>query len=150
MKNKTVYIMQGVSGSGKSTYAASLNPRHVVSADDYFVNEAGEYGFDAALLPEAHAECLRRFVSLVTIGAEGPIVVDNTNTTNAEIAPYYALAESYGYEPTIVSVFCDPKVAHLRNQHGVPLETCLKAAERIRRERERMPPWWKLDEVTPG
>ena len=48
-----------------------------------------------------------------------PIVVDNTNSTIAEIAPYYATAEALECEAEIVCVDCHPDLAASRNIHGV-------------------------------
>ena len=49
MKQKTVYILSGVPGCGKSKFAKSLNVGNsvIVSADNFFVDSTtGEYKFD--------------------------------------------------------------------------------------------------------
>ena len=79
-----VVIMRGISGSGKSTavrrlrkaLAASSGGGYdvdddgwfvVCSADDFFVDrETGQYAFDRALLPDAHAACFRRFQGAIS------------------------------------------------------------------------------------
>jgi predicted kinase len=48
------------------------------------------------------------------------VVVDNTNTTNEEVAPYLLVAAAYGATARIVRVSCDPETAWKRNTHGVP------------------------------
>lgn len=72
------------------------------------------YRFDPAKLPEAHAQCLKKFIRTAqgnTGGALGDvIIVDNTNSTVAEIAPYYAIAEAYGYDTRILRVRCRPRM----------------------------------------
>lgn len=145
-----IFIMRGVSGSGKSTHAARLmgDNGEVVSADHFFYNDRGEYVFNPAKLPEAHAECLRRFVALLTKGDVSAIVVDNTNTTVAEVAPYAALALAYGATLEIVEVECDVEVAAARNLHGVPLAGVRAQAERLTKSRGDLPPWWKFRLVT--
>lgn len=145
LKRGTAYIMQGISGSGKSTLAHALTNAHgICSADDSFM-ENGVYKFDPKKLPLAHAACLRKFTSLVTTSA-GVIVVDNTNTTIAEIAPYYALAEAHDFNAVIVTVDCPPHVAAARNTHGVPLAACVGMSERIAKTNKELPPWWnRLD-----
>ena len=144
----------------------------ICSADHYFLNDKGEYVFDATKLPAAHAACLRKFVDLVaqkgagsvgyrvtilrgipgsgksTFVANNPdlgIVVDNTCTTLAETAPYAALALACGMPLEIVNFQCDYKVAAARNQHGVPLESCKRMADRMAKSdaQEMWPGWWK-------
>jgi len=90
-------ILIGPSGSGKSTFAKTLG-HNIVSADIYFMRE-GEYRFDASKLPLAHASCLKRFIYLLMDYAD--VIVDNPNTTIAEVAPYIAIAQAYGYDVVV-------------------------------------------------
>lgn len=140
-----IYILQGVSGSGKSSIARKLaDEQDICSADDFFMRD-GQYQFNPAKLGEAHGACLRKYVSLLLVNAQKgrPVVVDNTNTTIGELAPYYSLAEAYGYKPIIVTVECDPEVAAHRNTHGVSLEACQGMAARITVTNAALPPWWR-------
>jgi hypothetical protein len=156
--NKKVVIVRGISGSGKSHYASSLAATGVVSADNFFVGEDGVYRFDPSKLPLAHAECMLQFIELMR---EPPthrlvqftelmreprthrlVVVDNTNTTVAEIAPYMAVAAAYGWHAEIHHVHCDVRVAAARNRHGVPLAGCEAQARRI--AESVLPPWWAV------
>jgi len=149
-----VIIMAGCSGSGKSTFARENYPgANVVSADDYFVGENKEYSFDPSKLPLAHAQCLRAYVDLVQyVNArdDGPlarvdeIVVDNTSTTVAEVAPYAALALAYGHELEVVILRVNPAVAHARNTHDVPLAGVKAQAARLADLRGSLPPWWPV------
>jgi predicted kinase len=137
-----VIIMRGVSGSGKSTYARKHYPAaYKVSADDFFMKD-GEYKFDPKDLSKAHASCLQRFTNLVTHDYGGNIVVDNTNTTAVEIAPYAALALAYGHELEIVTLDVPFNVAWGRNVHKVPLEVARPQFERLMRETNSFPRWW--------
>lgn len=110
-----VIILQGISGAGKSTYAAKLGGR-IVSANDYFQARDG-YRFAPAKLGEAHAQCMRRFIEMVQ-GSEPLVIVDNTNTTVAEIAPYYSVGQAYGYAVRIVRVVAGVQAATARGRHG--------------------------------
>ena len=91
---KQVIIMQGISGSGKSTKAHEIAEKHsaigcrVVSADDLFTIN-GTYNFDPTLLGEAHKQCMRSFLAALQNPEVGLVIVDNTNTTLVEMAPYY-------------------------------------------------------------
>lgn len=136
-----VTILQGISGSGKSTFARTLSA-DVVSADNHFMVD-GEYRFDPSRLPDAHAECLMTFLACLSSGRN--VVVDNTNTTAVEVAPYYALAQAFGADVEIVRVACDPATAAKRTTHGVP-EAAVYAMHR-RLESFSGPPWWSIRTV---
>jgi predicted kinase len=139
-----VIILSGISGSGKSTLAAERYPNAVVvSADDYFMDADDVYRFNPAHLPQAHMACLRDFIETVVEGREPLVVVDNTNTTLAEIAPYYAAARAFGYDVELISVKCSVEVAAARNRHGVPMGGIVGQAERL--AQLQLPPFWELD-----
>lgn len=145
MSNKVV-ILSGIPGSGKSTLAQSLRvtPDVVVcSADDLFV-ENGVYRFDLAKLGHAHRACWRKFQRALQDGLE-LVVVDNTNLSAAEIAPYVLPAEAWGYQVEIVRVHCDPAVAFARQTHGVPAEGFARMVEAFNK-RDVMP-WWSVEDV---
>jgi len=135
---KQCIIMQGVSGSGKSTLARKLINEHwkaygdgkIVSVDYYWTSDGGQYEFDPKRLPEAHAQCLRQFVDAVK-WQRMMIIVDNPNTTVEEIAPYYAVAEAYGYETKILYVYCDHETAAARNVHSVPSKVVMAQSAMI-------------------
>ncbi len=139
-----VIILSGVSGSGKSTYIEKLNldADYIVSADHYFMKD-GEYKFDPTKLSEAHASCFRRFVRVLKYCAL-IVVVDNTNTTAVEIAPYVLGAQAFGWDVEIKTIRVEEnglEECARKNKHGVSLGTIQAQHERIMR-RELMP-WWK-------
>lgn len=143
-----VIVLQGVSGSGKSTYARWLIglQRHlggiVLSTDDFF-GRGEEYKrkFMPARLPEAHAWNFRRFLDVLREDAVDLVVVDNTNTRGIEISPYMAGAAAYGFEAEIHYVKCDLEVAIARATHNVPSDFIRGMQDRI--EAETFPPRWK-------
>lgn len=152
-----VIVLQGVSGSGKSTYGRKLAKEaeakgafvRTVSADNFFVAlGGGTYKFDPSKLGEAHALCLRTFINAMIERWDGYftndslVIVDNTNTTAVEIAPYMASAAAFGWDAEVHYVKCDPTVAAARNLHGVPEKSVRAMASRI--ESESFPPWWKI------
>lgn len=138
-----VLILRGVSGSGKSTYtrkvSTGLNKVVVCSADHYF-ERSGEYRFNPKELPEAHKQCFRKFVSTINEGLADLIVVDNTNLTRVEVAPYLVYAQAFGCEVEIVRLTVDVGLAAQRNLHGVPLGS-IQAMER--RFEDLLPYWPK-------
>lgn len=141
-----VYIMRGLPGSGKSTWAKDNLPHAVVcSADHFHTGSDGVYRFDPANAGNAHGECLKKFAILLEtfrITGNGPdVVVDNTNTTAAELAPYVALSAAYGVEYEIVFIPCDFATACYRNTHRVPRATIWHMMQNL--NTERLPVWWK-------
>lgn len=152
-----VIVMQSVSGGGKSTWirenfpeagrikSFSLEEGVVVSADHFFEKADGSYDFHPSQLPFAHGKCFRDFITIISAvcgDAEGTVIVDNTNTSIAELAPYCAAALAYGHELKIVTLLCDPNVAHARNTHGVPLGAVMGQSDRLIESQKQLPPWW--------
>lgn len=142
-----VLIMRGLPGSGKSTwvrnYWNSMDPGTyplVCSADDYHMVD-DEYRYDPKKAGAAHTECLRKFLNGLQGERYDSIIVDNTNTTAAEIAPYYRLAEMFGVETKIVRVCCDLQLAMSRQTHAVPESTIFTMWQNL--NSERLPAYWK-------
>ena len=129
---KTVLIMRGIQGSGKSTMAKllcrpfGLNGK-IHSTDSYFYDEQMNYRFNPTKLPEYRAKNLAAFEKSLKGGLE-MVICDNVNARHAYYAEYVALAKKYGYRVAIVTMphpTTDEAVG--RNKHGVPHE----AIERI-------------------
>ena len=130
-EQKVLVVMRGVSGSGKSTLAKELGEGGVVlSTDDYFYHEEGNYNFDAKKLSIAHKwnqdrtkEAMQQSVS--------PIVVDNTHVKFWESRKSVELAQKYGYEVKFAKPDWNTELYNDkgkwnfdflkgRNKHGVP------------------------------
>ena len=121
----TLYIVRGLPGSGKSTYAKSLeSPLGIIhfEADMYFEQD-GEYKFNPSLLKHAHMWCYNRVAEFLDIG--GDVVVSNTFTTLKEMQPYFNLAEMYNADVIIVEM-----KTQYGSIHNVPEETIAKMKAR--------------------
>jgi len=152
---RQVIILSGVSGSGKSTYAKTLMHdaknkgdaiTAIVSTDDYFTDVNGVYNFDARKLSEAHSQCFRHFILSLQANCN-LVIVDNTNTTQVEIAPYMLGASAFGYKAEIHTLNINISTAHARNVHNVRINTI--SSQHIRIANRVMLPWWKHVEVPP-
>ena len=97
---KTLVLMRGVSGSGKSTKARKIQAERggvIYSTDDFFVNpETGQYEFDPSQLRDNHAKNQQRTEEAMKSGIT-PIIIDNTNVKKWEMSAYEKLADQYGY-----------------------------------------------------
>ena len=123
---KILYIVRGVPGSGKSTFAKTLtNEYSICEADQYFIDkETGEYKFNFDEIKNAHQWCreeveIRMKDNQVNYQFYPTIVVSNTFTQEWEMEPYFKLAEKYGY--TVFSVIVENRHGG-KNEHGVPEE----------------------------
>ena len=116
---KTLYIVRGVPGSGKSTFAKSIGGIHI-EADQFFM-ENGKYNFDITKIKLAHKYCQNQTEAwMKTDGAQvnnHKIVVSNTFTQEWEMEPYFKLAEKYGYRT--FSLIVENRHGGV-NEHDVP------------------------------
>lgn len=151
--DKTVYIFRGLPGSGKSTKAKELPvPRRIVSADDFFMVD-GVYRYDPSRIGEAHGQCMRFAIEHIQRHAI-PLVIDNTNISNIEIAPYVLLAQAYGWGHKIIALHTTDVAlvaeCAVRNTHGVPAELVATMFERLLTELSATPSWWNQEIVEPA
>jgi len=141
-----VIILRGCSGAGKSTYIKNAyNPeliREVFSADHFFMKN-GEYKYDPTKIGEAHSVCMRKFLSsahAVSLYIGDLLIVDNTNISVAEIAPYVAVASAYGLDHEIVTLDCPPERA--TNVHGVPPAQVKAQYKYMKMQENFFPKYW--------
>lgn len=115
-------LLRGLPGAGKSTLGdvilknISADQFKPLAADDFFINENGQYMFDASKLKEAHNDCLLRCANQMKNGIF-KIIVANTFTQEWEMEKYYEIAERYNYR--VHSVIVENR-HNGKNEHGVP------------------------------
>jgi predicted kinase len=117
---KSLYLLRGLPGAGKSTLAKKLGDAHF-EADMYFTNENGQYIFNGADIKKAHEWCQNEVHTAMilnhTTGANENIVVSNTFTQEWEMEAYYELAETYNYR--VFSLIVENRHGG-ENLHNVP------------------------------
>ena len=118
-----LFLIRGLPGSGKSTFATHIWNEYVVcEADKFFYDKEGNYNFDPSKLKDAHAWCkneveIRMKDHQVNNQYYPEIAVSNTFTQEWEMKNYYELAEKYGYK--VVSLIIENRHGG-KNLHGVP------------------------------
>lgn len=101
MISKKLYILVGVPGSGKSTYANKLSSRKNICEADNFPGLYVDGRLKFNLLEIAHIYCRMCVEERMKLGLE-KIIQSNTNLDLKNIIPYLNLAEKYDYKVYIV------------------------------------------------
>ena len=131
--NKEVYIVRGISGSGKSALARKIANLHslegkvakVFETDNYFM-ENGEYKFDATKLHRNHQKCFNDFLDALNDRHVDVVIVANTFTRKWEYVNYSDAAKDSGYEVTMLIAN-----GNYKNVHNVPDEVVQKMKNRF-------------------
>lgn len=117
--SKTLLLLRGLPGSGKSTLSKTIGA--ITFEADMFFMEGNEYKFNPTKLKEAHAWCQNQVELTMKNSTKNfetsRIAVSNTFTQEWEMLPYYDLAKKYGYE--VFSIIVENRHGGT-NVHNVP------------------------------
>lgn len=126
-------VLKSVSGNGKTTFAnylALINPlvTEIVEADDYFIDNHGDYKFNPAELGKAHEYSRDKFVKALQNGIE-LVICSNTNTTQKEAQFYINKAKEYNYTTYVLVL---EKHHQGCSSHSVPEVSLAKQEQNIK------------------
>jgi hypothetical protein len=125
----TLYLIRGVSGSGKTSLASEMSHAMKISlfeADQYFYDDEGVYRFDARYLRTAHNDCQLAVHYALTEGRS--CIVSNTSTTEKEVQVYKDIADEYN--ANFVSIIVENRNG-TTSVHDVPEEVLKKQRQRF-------------------
>lgn len=115
----TIYLITGVSGSGKTTYALKLKEERGIKyhyeADMWMVNGIGSYYFDYRRLEYCHLQCFNA-TEKALLNFED-VIVSNTFLTKKEVNPYIQAAVKNDYNIVLVHL-----TTQFNSIHQVPAE----------------------------
>lgn len=118
-----VTIMRGLPGAGKTTYIED-NYKGLVCSSDFFRGlYDNEWNINFALLADAHDFCFDTFCKACEIKVDH-IIVDNTNVTLAEMAPYRMVARRHKMTIEFVTIEPPGQIFLVPNLISWPAETC--------------------------
>ena len=124
----TLYLVRGVSGAGKSTFATMLSKTLRVpnyEADHYFIRY-GVYTFEPGKLPEAHLWCQKQVKA--TLELQASCLVSNTSTTEKEVKVYQDIAKEC--QANFVSLIVENRNGTM-SVHNVPEEVLQRQRNRF-------------------
>ncbi len=127
---KIVYLLRGVCGCGKSSLAeelAKIGSSVICCADDYFMDDEGNYNWSADKIGSAHLWCQNLFLENLKDGTE-VIIVANTSTRERDVNVYRKLALEYGY---LVYVMTVENHHNGVNIHNVSEETLINMEKQL-------------------
>lgn len=129
-KDKKLFILRGLPGSGKSEVAKLLVDNGVIhSTDDFFIVDDV---FDERNVSKFH---YFNYLSSVRSMQRGisPIIIDNTNILAQHAINYVETGRLYGYDIIVVEPSADwafdIEELMKRNAHGVSRETLVEMLE---------------------
>ena len=122
----TLFIVRGLPGTGKTTLSRKIADV-VFEADDYFMDDDGEYRFNPRELANAHSHCVDRAVMAME-GGVGSIAIANTFSRQWEAQPYIDAAKRMGYAIQVIET-----QIMFGNIHNVPEHTIQAMRDRWER-----------------
>ena len=126
--NKTneiiLYVFRGLPGSGKTTFAKSLNLKFF-EADQYF-EKFNDNKYDFKLLKKANQYCYQSVKEELENGKS--VIVSNTMTSQKEVKEYQDLAKKLNVK--FVSLILENR-HNGKSIHDVPISTIQRMKERF-------------------
>lgn len=128
--SKSLFLIRGLPGAGKSTVASLIEEEFNIAADDYF-----DLFYDGEFVPskikQAHEWCkesVEEWMSQYVVGQPDRIAVHNTFTQQWEMEDYEKMAEKHGY--AVYHIIVENRHDN-ESVHNVPEKTVDKMRKRF-------------------
>lgn len=131
MSQKSLIILRGLPGSGKTTLANLLSENNkypVFSVDDYFTDANGNYHFKFDENHLAYKLCEENTRNAMKANTE-KIFLHNTFTIDWELETYFKLAKEFDYQIHVLTV---ENYHGAKNVHDISDEQMKKMAEKYK------------------
>ena len=131
---KTLIILRGAPGSGKSTFAQRLIDQfkskgctaESFEADNFYMDKDGNYNWDASKLGLAHKWCQESVANAMKRSVDA-VIVANTNIRKRDVDTYIGIGKNNGYDE--VQIF--RLTNKFDNVHEVPAEVVQRMRDTI-------------------
>jgi predicted kinase len=124
-------LLRGLPGAGKTTFAKLISQDGiypVISVDEYFENESGEYHFRFEENHIAYQQCFEKTKTALQEGNE-LVIVHHTFTMDWEMEPYQKLSKEFDCRLHVLTV---ENYHHSENTHDISKEQIEKMAAKYK------------------
>jgi predicted kinase len=115
---KTVIILRGLPGSGKSTVGELFESHYNVSMDHFWTKDGEEYAFDYSRLAEAIEWTQQRFLTFLRSGPPDLIIVDNVSYAKEHFQ--FFIDEAKKHDAVVHVVHVERPLDELNSLHDIP------------------------------
>ena len=122
VRNPPIYLVRGIPGAGKSTFAKKLRDKirekcnftpGIFETDNFFIDPInGDYKFDSGLTETAHNWNIGEVYRFCRYWYCAPCIVANTFATEKEIRPYRNIAREFGRLYYIIDLYTEHESIH--------------------------------------
>lgn len=122
---KTVIILRGLPGSGKSSVCDLLDPHHLVSMDLFWTKDGSAYNFDYGKLKEAIDWTHQQFIGALEADypeASPLVVVDNVSYMKMHYEFFFEEARKRGCRVHVLHVERPLEECIVSTKHSVPAD----------------------------
>jgi len=130
--SKTLYLIRGLPGSGKTTLAMAMVEAGMgcaYAADDFFTDDDGVYRYIPSSISAAHNWCQRQVMEDMLDG-EGVIIVHNTFSRLWEMEWYVNEAAMQEYNVCLITVEGDYPGGKWTGKEGLRQQLRTRMSER--------------------
>ena len=99
IQKKSLILVRGIPGASKTKFVELMatSKETIISIDQYFEDQYGNYNFDRARIKDAHKFCKDKTLAKMNLGIS-KLFITNPFIQEWEMDDYYKLAHNFGYD----------------------------------------------------